>query len=127
LEHEYAHFIEENITPDFKARLFDNDIVMGYRGRNINEKLANMIQDGKLPKEITDAFPNLPKTKAQLTDIWNKAQAPARAKTSPRKPRSSRRLRSLWKDRAVLIKIHLMYIGMVLQVEFYKVEQQDCI
>ncbi|MFA7120536.1 MAG: hypothetical protein WC277_03605 [Bacilli bacterium] len=73
LEHEYAHFIESEISPEFKAELFDNKDVMGYRGRNINEKLANMIQDGTLPKIVTDKFPDLPKTKSQLTDIWNEA------------------------------------------------------
>lgn len=52
IAHEKAHFLEEKIPPDVKARLFDDPVVMGYRGRNINEKLANMIQDGKLPQEL---------------------------------------------------------------------------
>ncbi|MBU1110948.1 hypothetical protein KKB83_05010, partial [Patescibacteria group bacterium] len=52
IAHEKAHFIEGKISPEHKARLFDNAEVMNYRGRNINEKLANMIQDGKLPSEI---------------------------------------------------------------------------
>ena len=63
IAHEKAHFLEGTIAPEYKAALFDNLTVMGYRGRNINEKLANMIQDGKLPPEVLKDYPNLaPKT-----------------------------------------------------------------
>ena len=59
IEHERAHFVEEKISPEFKAKLFDNEEVMAYRGRNINEKLTNMIQDGKLPAEVLAEYPDL--------------------------------------------------------------------
>ncbi len=59
IAHEKAHFVEEKISPEYKARLFDNTEVMNYRGRNINEKLANMIQDGKLPPEVMKDYPEL--------------------------------------------------------------------
>ena len=64
IEHERAHFLEEKIDPEYKAKLFDNPTVMNYRGRNINEKLANMIQDGKLPSEVLKDYPDIqPKVK----------------------------------------------------------------
>lgn len=74
IAHENAHFVEAKIAPEFKARLFDNPTVMGYRGRNINEKLANMIQDGKLPPEVLAEYPDLavngkPKTGDTTQDI----------------------------------------------------------
>ncbi|MCK9521223.1 MAG: hypothetical protein M0R74_19695, partial [Dehalococcoidia bacterium] len=59
IAHERAHFIEEKITPEYKASLFDNPTVMNYRGRNINEKLANMIQDGTVPPEVLADYPDL--------------------------------------------------------------------
>jgi len=62
IEHEKAHFLEEKITPEHKARLMDNSTIMAYRGRNINEKLANMIQDGTLPSEVLAEYPELSKT-----------------------------------------------------------------
>ena len=69
IEHEQAHFIEEKISPEYKARLFDNKEVMAYRGRNINEKLANMIQDNKLPKEILADYPELGEAKKEPWEI----------------------------------------------------------
>ena len=63
IEHEQAHFVEEKISPEFKAKLFDNKEVMAYRGRNINEKLTNMIQDGKLSAEVLAEYPELKPTK----------------------------------------------------------------
>lgn len=59
IRHEQAHFVESEISPEYKAKLFDNKEVMGYRGRNINEKLANMIQDGKVPNELVKDYPFL--------------------------------------------------------------------
>jgi hypothetical protein len=59
IAHEQAHFLEEKISPEYKARLFDNPTVMKYRGRNINEKLANMIQDGTVPPEVLADYPDL--------------------------------------------------------------------
>jgi hypothetical protein len=49
LAHERAHFLEARIPPEVKATLFDDGVVSAYRGKNVNEKLANMIQDGTLP------------------------------------------------------------------------------
>jgi len=49
LAHERAHFLEAKIPPEVKATLFDDGVVSAYRGKNINEKLANMIADEKLP------------------------------------------------------------------------------
>ena len=65
--HEKAHFLEETISPDYKASLFDDQTVMGYRGRNINEKLANMIQDGKVPAKILKDYPALAAKGVQTT------------------------------------------------------------
>jgi len=59
LEHEMAHFAEEIIDPKDKASYFDVPEIMNYRGRNINEKLANMIQDGKLPEIVLKKYPQL--------------------------------------------------------------------
>ena len=61
IEHERSHFVEERIKPEDKAKYFDVPSVMNYRGRNINEKLANMIQDGKLPHEVLADYPDLAK------------------------------------------------------------------
>lgn len=49
LAHEQAHFLEAKIPPEVKATLFDDGVVSAYRGKNVNEQLANMIEDGKLP------------------------------------------------------------------------------
>lgn len=59
IEHERAHFIEEKIRSEDKAKYFDVPSVMNYRGRNINEKLANMIQDNKIVPEVLADYPNL--------------------------------------------------------------------
>lgn len=59
IAHEKAHFIEEMIKPQDKAKYFDNKQVMAYRGKNINEKLANMIQDKKLHPDIIRDYPGL--------------------------------------------------------------------
>ncbi|MFH2115990.1 MAG: hypothetical protein ABIJ86_15925, partial [Spirochaetota bacterium] len=56
IAHERAHRIESTIAPEEKARLFDDTRVMAYRGRNIDEKLANMIQDGKLPPDLAAKY-----------------------------------------------------------------------
>lgn len=66
IAHEKAHFLESKITPQDKARLMDNREVMAYRGRNINEKFANMIQDNKLPGEILKKYPELGKSETQI-------------------------------------------------------------
>jgi hypothetical protein len=56
-KHEEAHRVEELVPPQIKAALFDNAEIMAYRGRNINEKLANWIQDGKpLPSIVQEAL-----------------------------------------------------------------------
>ncbi len=59
IAHERGHFLEGMISPEYKAKLFDNPTVMNYRGRNINEKLANMIQDRTLPPEVLADYPDL--------------------------------------------------------------------
>ncbi|MFA5431183.1 MAG: transglycosylase SLT domain-containing protein, partial [Candidatus Omnitrophota bacterium] len=59
ISHENAHLLEAKISPEYKAKLFDNPDVMNYRGRNINEKLANMITDGKVPSEVLKDYPDL--------------------------------------------------------------------
>jgi len=46
LSHEFAHKVESIIPAEEKVKLFDNKKLMSYRGRNINEKLANWIQGG---------------------------------------------------------------------------------
>ncbi len=61
IRHEQAHFIEEKIKPEDKAKYFDVLAIMNYRGRNINEKLANMIQDGKIVPEVLKDYPYLAK------------------------------------------------------------------
>lgn len=61
--HEQAHNIESNIAPETKVKLFDNADFMASRGRNINEKLANIIAEGKqLPPEVIADYPELADT-----------------------------------------------------------------
>jgi len=72
IEHERAHFIEGKIKPEHKARLMDDKEVMAYRGRNINEKLANMIQDNKLPDHVRAEYPELLKPKEPIAKIEEK-------------------------------------------------------
>ena len=60
LAHEVAHGIEDLVSPTVKAQLFDNKTVMEYRGRNMNEKLANWFSEvGTLPLEVAKAHPEL--------------------------------------------------------------------
>jgi hypothetical protein len=101
LKHEAAHQAEGLVSPETKAALFDNAEVMTYRGRNINEKLANWIADGKplpdivrndlqqalsegkpVPSEVLKDYPDLAakygkQAKAPVTETATASEAEA--------------------------------------------------
>lgn len=58
IRHEQAHRVESELSPEVKALVWDSEIG-NFRGRNINEKLANWIAaDKPIPKEIKDLIPD---------------------------------------------------------------------